>query len=402
MRGPQLATMRGTQLAMNPLMASEQSEYFDDDDDEDDDGPGGIEVVQESKSTKNKTGLKVAQMIAILAVFTLIFSVLLVNLPGGGIITRTANFADLSAGNRTNTAPTEHPPYQWQVSTLANLVGLDRQYKLQGTILVIVSAVCIWGSTLTSSHVTVFHPEALPGDFVEKGTLSNASQDVAQPNGRLFTVALFTAGMLNIVSMYTFWIYRSWAPWYDPIKNPLGHPTFQCRWERRLRTVWVIAPSVGFMFTAAIPSLSDTTGYKFALAMIHNILAPLSMAFCIIMETIQLDFGENAFHAFFSSEDATEVYGPLSRFQRARVVTVCFAWACGVVFLGIQVYLGLGAVLGIRVKSCYGLALVSFYGEVGGMVLVALLPALAGLGTQWEATISKGIMEQAWMLINEG
>lgn len=314
------------------------------------------------------------------------------------VLSNGAPMVNVTLGNHT---PTLFPPAKWQVSTLASLIGLDRQYKLQGSILTLVSFCCVWMATITSTHVAMVHPDKVPTDFEEKGTLSNVSQDVTEPHGRLFTVALFTSGLLNIGAMYTFWLYRAWAPWYDPIENPLGHPTFQTRDERKFRTAWVIIPSVGFMFTAAIPSLSDTSGYKFALMIVHNVTAPLSMAACIVMETIQLKFGENAFEYFWTTDPAP-VYGPLTMFQRMRVLVVMIAWICGVVFLGLQVYLGLGSALGMKIKTNYGLGLLSMFAEVGGMVLVAALPAIAGLGTQFEGRVAQGVLTEAMHLVHEG
>jgi hypothetical protein len=366
------------------------------------------EIHEESVTKKAESGRYCFFIIWVVGMLTLVVAALLVVIPGFGTDRRGVEvaheFGEISHGfpevDNSHTISAPKPPW-WQFDTLASLIGLDRQYKLEATILVVLSFCCVWGSTLLSMHVAIFWPQFVPKDFSKKGTLSNVSQDVEQPHGRLFAVALFTSGLLNICGMYTFWLYRAWAPWWNVEANPLGFPTFQSSSERRWRTAWVIIPSVGFMFTAAIPSLSDTSGYKFALMMVHNVLAPLSMAACIIMETVQLQFGENAFSYFFS-DLPTPVYGPLTGFQRARVVTVMLAWGCGTVFLGLQTYLGLGSALGMKIKTNHLIGLVSMSCEVGGMVLVGLLPAIAGFGTQFEGKIESGVIDQAMHLIHAG
>jgi hypothetical protein len=55
-----------------------------------------------------------------------------------------------------------------------------------------------------------------------------------------------------------------------------------------------------------------------------------------------------------------------------------------------------------NLKTCYALGLLSMLMEVGGMVIVALLPAIAGFGTQYESKLQQGVLAQAWHLIDEG
>merc|ERR1712224_10570 len=119
----------------------------------------------------------------------------------------------------------------------------------------------------------------------------------------------------------------------------------------------------GFMFTAAIPSLSDTSGYKFVLMLVHNVCAPFATVMCAVMETVQLSYGECAFSFFFSLEPAT-VFGPLTLFQRLRVITVILAWSAATLFLTLQVYLGLGTMVGLRIHTSYSLSLISLFAEV--------------------------------------
>jgi len=195
--------------------------------------------------------------------------------------------------------------------------------------------------------------------------------------------------------MYTTTLYRPWSPELITTENPFHKVAFAPRSERRWRLAWVIIPNVGFMFTAAIPSKSLTSdgdgkqqapdAWDVVLTATHNLFAPLSMAFAVVMETMQLGYGENAFHAFWSTEDATDAFGPLSNCQRLRVITCIYAWLAASVFLGIQTYLGLGSVLGLKIRTSYRLALISFYGEVLGMILAFALPALQGIeAMNWE------------------
>ena len=95
------------------------------------------------------------------------------------------------------------------------------------------------------------------------------------------------------------------------------------------------------------------------------------------METLQLMWGENAL-AYFLCNERARWQGPISTSQRIRVILVCYTWLAVLVFVSIQVYLGLRRVFGIRVKTSYHLALVSFYGEISALILVFALPAFQG------------------------
>jgi len=350
--------------------------------------------VPETMPEKRYAGQKASMVIIALMVPTIIGSFLLVVIPGESAqVQEAATLAIRLQNSSSLEAAKQHPI--WQTAALGGLIGLDRQYKLQASIFALVSFFCVVCAVLTSSVVVLHDPDLVPGDFHEKGTLSNVSQDVREPHGRLFSVALFTSGMLMVSSMYTFWLYRPWAPTYNPLLNPLDQAIFEGKVEHYYRALWVILPNVGFMFTAAIPSLSDSGGYKFALMLTHNLCAPIAMAFNIIMESIQLNYGENAF-AYFFSDQPTPVYGVLTRFQRARVVVVSMAWVAVLIFLSLQTYLGTGSMLGKKIKTSYDLALASFFAEVFCMVLVAALPALAGLGTQFDVMGLPPVMNVAY------
>lgn len=225
--------------------------------------------------------------------------------------------------------------------SFAALIGVQRQFKLQAAMLAITAFVLIFGGTTTASFMALVRWDKTPHDFAQKGTLSNLAQDQSTPHGRLWTTALVIGAVLLLTSMYPFWLYRSWAPWVDVVDNPLALATFQSRTERLLRTAWVVLPSVGFILAGIIPSLSDADGLYLVLTVVHNVSAPISISFCMVMETVQLHFGENAFRAFFGSGPATKLYGPLSKGQRLRVGTLVVAWLSGALFVLVQSYLAL-------------------------------------------------------------
>jgi hypothetical protein len=216
----------------------------------------------------------------------------------------------------------------------------------------------------------------------------------------MFAVGLFTFGLLFLMSHYTTWLYRPWAPWVSTV-TPFNAVQFESNAEKNWRCAWLLIPTTFLMFTAAFPSLSDATGYKFWLMITHNICAPFGMAFAVAMETFQLDFGENAFDYFFT-EDPAPVYGPLTVTQRIRVLMCVTAWLHGVIFLSIQVYLGLGTVVNlITITKNYNVALVSYYAEVAGLTTVALMPVVAGIGTQLEHAGLPTVLTMAKSLTNE-
>jgi len=274
---------------------------------------------------------------------------------------------------------------------MSGLLGMEYEQKYVACDLVYIAFGAVILSCLTSSAVATYKPSLLPTDFKMKGTLSNVSQDASQPHGRMFTVALFTAALLLIMSRYTVWLYRPWIPDLKLAENPFAFSTLSANEERMWRGLWLVVPQVGFMLTAAIPSLSNQNGEAgeglyWVLTLVHNVAAPFSMAFAVTMETVQLSHGEHAFAYFFSGEDVTEVYGPLSNFQRLRVIVLMYTWICGGIFLGIQIYLGAGEVLKLPIRTSNTLALVSFYAEVFGMCLAFMLPAImAAEQTAWLA-----------------
>eukprot|EP00931_Biecheleriopsis_adriatica_P040721 TRINITY_DN2332_c0_g1_i2.p1 TRINITY_DN2332_c0_g1~~TRINITY_DN2332_c0_g1_i2.p1 ORF type:complete len:387 (-),score=65.09 TRINITY_DN2332_c0_g1_i2:73-1233(-) len=257
-------------------------------------------------------------------------------------------------------------------ASITTLIGIGRQQKLQSSILVVVAFSLIGAGTLTATFIASLDQKNLPKDFRQKGTISNVTQEVSKPEGRLWTTSLGFGSVMMIISMYTFWIYRSWAPWVDLNLNPLVQPFYQPVAERRLRAAWGTIPYVGFILTAMLPSLSDIEGYNIVLTGVHNVCAPLSMLFCMVMETVQLGFGEHAFEYFWSHEP-TPLYGPLTPFQRWRAIACLEAWTAGIIFVSVQGFLAFVP------NRRYWLALVSFYGEVIGLSLAFMLPAISGM-----------------------
>lgn len=258
---------------------------------------------------------------------------------------------------------------------VAQSVGQERDQQLHSAILVQISWVAATLSLGTSAIVVSFSPQRVPHDFETKGTLSNVSQDVETPRGRLFAVMLFIAGMLQLISTYPSQLYRPWKfleevdAGGDPFHQSISVP----RIEKKLKMAWTALAGVGFMFTAACPSLSNPKGFDIVLTMVHNISAPAAMAFCLLMETFQLAYGEEAFGHFFCQEESLTLY------QRMRAVLVAYTWFSMVLFVSCQVYFGLEAVLGMKVKKTYSLALVSFFGEIAVILLAFALPAISAL-----------------------
>lgn len=256
---------------------------------------------------------------------------------------------------------------------LAITIGHRRTEILQVGIITVVAWVCVIICVITATLVTTLDPLLTPYDFEQKGTLSNVSQDVSKPHGRLFAVGLFTANMMLLFSMYPFVIYRPWA-WKNfnqTIENPTLDYDLEYGPEQLLRVLWCVVPTVFFMFTAVTPSLSAPKGFDIALTAVHNVFAPTAMLFMVMMETIQLDYGENAFRTFWAHGDkATSVYGRLTYMQHMRVITVMIAWVAGVAFIVLQAYLFLAK------NQRYSIALASYGAEVTGMVLAFTLPPM--------------------------
>ena len=143
---------------------------------------------------------------------------------------------------------------------LAIQIGYNRQFKLQTAIFVILSFFCCLLGCLTALYVAIFRQDLWPDDFLQKGTLSNTTQDVDQVHSRLWTIGLGLTGLLQLFSMYPFWLHKIWAPWHNFQKNPLVHAIFTSKLERALRTLWVVLPNVLFIITGLCPALSDTKG----------------------------------------------------------------------------------------------------------------------------------------------
>eukprot|EP00434_Breviolum_minutum_P001105 symbB.v1.2.000966.t1/scaffold39.1/size394969/10 len=286
-------------------------------------------------------------------------------------------------------APKEIISYPISDATLAFMIGYYRQQRLQASILVDICFGLVFCGTLTSTYIATTDWEKAPKDFRQKGTISNMAQSVVSPQGRLWTTSLALASILLTASMYTFWTYRCWYPLISYHTNPLASSVLELKLERRLRTAWTLVPNVGFVLAAMVPSLSDTHGLQVILTCVHNVTAPLSMLFCMIMETVQLGYGENAFQYFFSSEPSNPVYGPLTTYQRLRVVLLLEAWTAGIIFVGVQGYLA------FRTNKRWWVALVSYYGEVIGIVLAFSLPAAAALDMRmWTAMETGNVMEE--------
>ncbi|CAE7483893.1 mcfH [Symbiodinium microadriaticum] len=221
-------------------------------------------------------------------------------------------------------------------TSLALLIGFSKQQVVQSSVLVDIAFGLVLSGTLTATVLATLEPDAqsVPRDFLQKATLSNMTQDMTQPQGRLWSTALGLASVLSVISMYTFWLYRSWAPYVDN-DNPIHSIVLETALERRLRIAWALVPQVGFVLAAMVPSLSDVAGYEVVLTAVHNVSAPFAMLFLMIMETIQLGFGENAFQYFFTDE-ATPVHGPLTKYQRMRVCLLIEAWIAGLIFIGVH------------------------------------------------------------------
>jgi len=209
---------------------------------------------------------------------------------------------------------------------------------------------------------------------------------------------LFTAGIMQTFSMYTFSLYIPWQP-KDISQNPWNTEVLEPPSERKWRIMWVIIPNVGFMFTSALPSLSNTEGYKLALALVHNVCAPCSMLFCLVMETFQLAFGEGIFLSFFT-DDVPHPYQKPSDITRIRLIVAFYSWGFGALFIGIQVYLGLPLV-GVKIQRRYWLALVSFYSEVLSMLFAFFLPVLAAWETFANPTRSLSTMDEAALMLHD-
>ena len=283
--------------------------------------------------------------------------------------------------------------YSWQ---LAINIGTSQQLYLRSTIMTLLCFFIIMAGCATASAITAIDQKLVPRDFLQK---------VALPSGRCRRTAAAHAlpppaaghhlqrspGRRHaarppvdrrprhrrhpeLSSSYTFLLYRPFdypgATVHD--SNPFVACAFMPVSEKIYRAVWLVVPSVGFMTTGVIPAVTEGRGYERVLSVVHNVAAPTSMLFCMLMETIQLSC-ENAFAHLFDTEPANDLYGPLTTVQRMRVVALCMAWCFGITFVGVQGYLL------VRTNRSHTVALVSYSAEVFGLCLAFLMPSLGGI-----------------------
>jgi hypothetical protein len=261
---------------------------------------------------------------------------------------------------------------------LASILGVQCQYKLSAMQLTTVAYVLVALATIVPLHILFIHPHKVVAEFARKGTLQCVNQDVITTRGRVFGVALFTAGTLLIMSTYTLFNYRCWIPWHSEDDNPLRIAPFQHRVERRLRALWCFIPSLALIFAATIPNKSEFPCWMW----VNSISTQVALGGMLVMETVQLAFGEKAFAYFFSAEP-TPFYGPLTFWQRARCVVLVAALGAAAVHYSLQARLK-WACCGRR--TSWTIASYSFYSEVLCLTLVMALPCVAGIETYWEAT----------------
>merc|ERR1719469_37655 len=104
------------------------------------------------------------------------------------------------------------------------------------------------------------------------------------------------------------------------------------------------------------------------------------MGMLCFFEFLQLVYGEHALQFFFSNEDVyPPFYGPLTTFQRARVLVALLAFCTCLPFAVFQMYLLGGEAGAWKAHSSYNRALMSFYSEIIGMVSIFFLPLLAAM-----------------------
>merc|ERR1712070_1064096 len=89
--------------------------------------------------------------------------------------------------------------------------GIEQTSVLQACACSFLAVICVLSSVLIAILVVIFEPDQAPHDFLAVGTLSNIVQDTSRPCGRLFTTGLFTGCLLQMMSMYTCWLYRPWV-----------------------------------------------------------------------------------------------------------------------------------------------------------------------------------------------
>jgi len=284
--------------------------------------------------------------------------------------------------------------YSWQ---LAINIGTSQQLYLRSTIMTLLCFFIIMAGCATASAITAIDQKLVPRDFLQK---------VALPSGRCRRTAAAHALPPPAAGHH---LQRSPGrrhaarPPVDrrprhrrhPLSSPLPIPScstarlttrappcttatrsshaHSCPSARRSTAVWLVVPSVGFMTTGVIPAVTEGRGYERVLSVVHNVAAPTSMLFCMLMETIQLSRCENAFAHLFDTEPANDLYGPLTTVQRMRVVALCMAWCFGITFVGVQGYLL------VRTNRSHTVALVSYSAEVFGLCLAFLMPSLGGI-----------------------
>lgn len=246
--------------------------------------------------------------------------------------------------------------------SMAGVLGEHRTLATQAGAQVVAAFACIVTAVIPAAYAVSFTPEICQKDFGIKGTLSNLCQDTSTARGRIFSVMLSVGSVLMMLSGYTLYIYMNRMPRAKMLQLENEHH------ENLELTLWLTIPHICMLFTALLPSVSDTSGQNVLLYRIHNAVAPLSLLLLGLMETHQLLYAEYAFQYFFC-EEAPWIFGPLTFYQRLRVTVLCFGWLAGFSFVGVQGYM-------MFVRKSWCLALSSFFCEITALFLVYLLPVL--------------------------
>ena len=147
---------------------------------------------------------------------------------------------------------------------LAQIQGVYRTYVCTSTVMCVTAFIVIIFGAWNSAYITAkCDTSRMPFDFPSKGTISNVSQDVGTPHGRIWTAALAVSGLLLLASAYTFWLYRPWPKTLtghesaiDPYINPLRSTMLAPLAEKLFRSFWLCVPPVLLIITGgrALPT----------------------------------------------------------------------------------------------------------------------------------------------------